>query len=308
MQSKELINNKYIRIKKKGFGVTSNVFKVKDILTNEVYAAKIYKNANIFFDREIEILNTIKEDKNKYIINIIENSKSLTGELSTKDKKYIILEYASKGELYDYINYAGNGLKEKYCKVIFYKILKGIQACHNAGICHRDLKLQNILLDDNFNPKICDFGFATFCNEYLTEFLGTLNYVAPEIILNKPYNGFKADIFSLGVILLNLATSKIGFLEASKLDQYYRLIINEKYETYWNKVGKEINKVSKELKNLYIKMVSPNPDRRPSIEEILNDEWMKEIYVLNTDEFEKLENEIREELLNIKGKLKHKPN
>ena len=307
MQSKELINNKYITIKKKGYGVTANVFKVKDILTNEVYAAKIYKNANIYFDREIEILNTIKEEKNQNIINIIENS-NLTSQLSTKHKNYIILEYASKGELYNYINYTGNGLKEKYCKVIFYKILKGIQTLHNAGICHRDLKLQNILLDDNFNPKICDFGFATFCNEYLTEFLGTLNYVAPEIILNKPYNGFKVDIFSLGVILLNLATCKIGFLEASKFDQYYRLIINEKYEKYWNKVGKEINKVSKELKNLYIKMVSPNPESRPTIEEILNDEWMKEINVLNKDEFEKLENEIREELLNIEEKLKHKPN
>ena len=287
--------------------MTANVFKVKDILTNEVYAAKIYKNANIYFNREIEILNTIKEEKNQNIINIIENS-NLTSQLSTKHKNYIILEYASKGELYNYINYTGNGLKEKYCKVIFYKILKGIQALHNAGICHRDLKLQNILLDDNFNPKICDFGFATFCNEYLTEFLGTLNYVAPEIILNKPYNGFKVDIFSLGVILLNLATCKIGFLEASKFDQYYRLIINEKYEKYWNKVGKEINKVSKELKNLYIKMVSPNPESRPTIEEILNDEWMKEINVLNIDEFEKLENEIREELLNIEEKLKHKPN
>ena len=56
------------------------------------------------------------------------------------------------------------GLGEKYGKVIFRKILEGVQACHNANICHRDLKMQNILFDEQFNPKICDFGFAAFNN------------------------------------------------------------------------------------------------------------------------------------------------
>ena len=82
-----------------------------------------------------------------------------------------------------------------------------------------------------YNPKICDFGFATFNEKNLKDFLGTLNYLAPELILRKPYDGFKADIFSLGVILLNLATCKIGFFEASKNDQFYRLIMTQHYKS-----------------------------------------------------------------------------
>ena len=299
MERKEIINNKYIIIEKRGNGITSDVFQVKDIKTEKFYAAKIFKNSSKFFLKEIEILNSIKKVNNPHIINIIESNITQNGQLPKEDQQYIILEYASKGDLFDYISLTNNGLKEKYCKIIFYKILKGIQACHNAGICHRDLKLQNILFDDNFNPKICDFGFATFNDKNLKDYLGTLNYAAPELFLKKPYDGFKVDIFSLGVVLLNLATCKIGFLEANKYDPYYRLIIAKDYKQYWYKVGKKINKISDELKNLYLKMISFNPEKRPTIEDILNDEWMKEINALNKEEFEKLENKVKKKLLNI---------
>ena len=299
MENKQIINNKYIIIEKEGDGATSNVFQVKEIKTEKVYAAKIFKNSSNFYLKEIEILNAIKKSNNPYIINMIESNITENGQLPAGDQQYIILEYAPKGELFDYISLINNGFKEKYCKVIFYKILKGIQACHNVGICHRDLKLQNILLNDNFNPKICDFGFATFNDKNLKDYLGTLNYVAPELYLKRPYDGFKVDIFNLGVILLNLATCWIGFLEATKNDKYYKLIIDKDYKKYWFKVGKNINKISEELKNLYIKMISFNPEKRPTIEEILNDEWMKEINVLNKEEFEKLENKIKEGFLMI---------
>ena len=78
--------------------------------------------------------------------------------------------------------------------------------------------MQNILIDEFFNPKICDFGFASEIkgrdsSGKLTEFLGTINYASPEIFLHRPYNGVKADIFSLGVILLNLVTCRIGFVQ-----------------------------------------------------------------------------------------------
>lgn len=83
------------------------------------------------------------------------------------------------------------GFQEKYNKGIFAKILKRIQACHSAKICHRDLKIINILLDGNFNRS--------------------LNYDDPEFLLHRSYNDFKADIFILGIVLLTLAILKIGF-------------------------------------------------------------------------------------------------
>ena len=297
MESEDSIDGKYIIIEKKGHGATANVFLVKEPNSNKIYAAKVLKEKSEFFDKEIEVLDTLKPINNNYIVNLIESG---TGNIirvnrpTIQQKQYLVLQYAPKGELFNYIYCPHKGLQEKFSKVIFAKILKGIQACHNAGICHRDLKMQNILVDENFNPKICDFGFATFNTGKLNESLGTLNYAAPEILLNKPYDGFKADIFSLGVVLLTLVSCKIGFKEATKMDPYYRLIMTKHYGQYWNVVSSQIGEVSEDLKKLYNKMVSFRPQERPTIEEILNDDWMKEINDLTKEDYDQLENTIRE--------------
>ena len=299
MENPELIDDKFVIIDKKGHGATANVFLVKDPKTQKIYASKVLKEMSELFDKEVEILNTLKPINMPYIINIISSGIGpiVRANKPTQKRQYLVLEYAKKGELFNYLYWAKEGLSEKFSKFIFSKIVKGIQACHNAGICHRDLKMENILLDDKYNPKICDFGFATFNTGKLNEPLGTLNYAAPEILLNNPYDGFKADIFSLGVVLLNLATCKNGFLEATKRDPYYRLIMTKHFNQYWNVISGKINGISEDLKKLYIKMVSYRPQERPSLEEILNSDWMKEIRELNNKQLQNLENEVREELL-----------
>ena len=300
MESQELIDNKYIIQEKKGNGATAIVFLVKDPDTNKIYAGKVLKESSDLFDKEIEILNTLRPINNQYIVNLIQSGTGpiVRANKPTKTQQYLILEYAQKGELFNYIFCPHRGLQEKYSKLIFAKILKGIQACHNAGICHRDLKMQNILLDQNFNPKICDFGFATINTGNLTESLGTINYAAPEILSHKPYDGFKADIFSLGVVLLTLVTCKIGFGKATKSDPFYRLIMTKFYNQYWSAVKSQIGEVSEEFKKLYIKMISYRPQERPTIEEILNSDWMAEVRNLNNAQLNELESQVREELLN----------
>lgn len=145
---------------------------------------------------------------------------------------------------YSNIYWYKQGLQEKYSKVIFDKILRGVLSLHKAGICHRDLKMQSILLDENYSPKICVFGFATFNTDKLNEPFGTLKYAAPEILSGIPYDGFKADIFSLWVVLLNLVTCKIGFKEATQMDPFYRYIIGNSYIQYWKHVGDQIKGIS----------------------------------------------------------------
>ena len=301
MESQETINNKYIIIEKRGSGATANVFLVKDPNNEKTYAGKVLKENSELFDREVEILKTLMPIKNPYLVNLIEGGSGpiIRASKPTENKQYLVLEYAQKGELFDYIYCAHEGMPEKYSKVIFSKILKGVQACHNAGICHRDLKMQNMLLDENFNPKICDFGFATINAPNLTEFLGTLNYAAPEILQHRPYDGFKADIFSLGVVLITLVTCKMGFKEATKRDPYYRLIMTNHFVQYWNILSNvaQIKGVSESFQKLYNKMVSFRPQERPSIEDILNSEWMEEIRDLNNQQISELENQIREEFL-----------
>ena len=95
---------------------------------------------------------------------------------------------------------------EQQAKFIFNKILKGVQALHGAGIYHADLKLENILLDEQFNPKIANFTFSKIflqnnVNIPIIGKFGTNFYMAPQKFLNIPYYGDKADIFSLDLIM-----------------------------------------------------------------------------------------------------------
>ena len=310
MNSEETIDNKYIIKEKKGKGATAYVFLVEEQNTQKIYASKVLKEPSNLFNKESEILNALKNYNNPYIVNIIDSGTGpiIRANRPTKTSQYIVLEYAPKGEMFNYIYFTQSGLGEKYGKVIFRKILEGVQACHNANICHRDLKMQNILFDEQFNPKICDFGFATFYKKNLDDFLGTESHAAPEVLHHRHYDGFKADIFSLGVILFTLVTFKNGFRKAYKKDLYYRLIMKENYEKFWDFIGNQIPKISDELKKLYLKMVSYKPQDRPSIEDILNDDWFQEIRDLDIEQLTQLENEIREELLKreqtIQKKLK----
>ena len=97
---------------------------------------------------------------------------------------------------------------------------------HRKLIVHRDLKPKNILLDQNLTVKLADFGFATNQNiEALQNQCGTKNYMAPEILESKTYDGLKADVFALGVMFLVLVSGKIPFKKAKMSDFNYKLII-----------------------------------------------------------------------------------
>ncbi len=301
-QEANSIDSKYIILEKKGRGATANVYLVEDKNTKSKYAAKVLKEESPYFQKEIEILKKVSVLKNPFIVNLVQYGE---GPVKTSSKpetnnQYVVLEYASKGELFDYIYCSEKGLSEKHAKLVFYKILKGVEAMHKAGVCHRDLKMQNILVDDKYNPKICDFGFGAELkgedgSGKLKDFLGTQNYAAPEIFLHRPYDGVKVDIFSLGVVLLNLVTCKIGFIQATRHDKYYRCIMAKRYNNYWNLVSGQIGNVSEELKNLYIKMVSFAPEQRPSIDDIFKDPWMMEVTSLDEKSYNELEHEVFEE-------------
>ena len=319
MEIENIIDEKYIILKKIGRGGTAKVFIVKEKESDHIYAAKILKDykdvrkkkmVENIFNKEIRILTHLKQTKNnEYIINYIDNG---SGQIKREERpasinKYLILEYASKGCLFDYIYYPKIGFQEKYSKLIFAKILKGIRACHEAEVYHRDIKFENIILDENYNPKICDFGYAKFNQKKAIENVGTTHYMAPEVYLFKPYDATLIDIFSLGVTLFVLVNRNRGFLEPLINDQFYSFIMEENFDDYWFRLKAEGIGIglSEEFKNLYISMVDPIPQNRPCIEDILNSEWMREIRELNKEQIKELEKEVKEEFMTREKQVKN---
>ena len=186
------INNRYNVIKFKSKGGFGKVYLVEKLEDKKQYAAKVLKK-NASFKNEISIHEKVSKLKCPYMVNLIEFDEGpvKVDSKPTKIRKYLILDYASKGEIQTYLHHSGNGFEERPAKFIFKKILEGVQTLHKFGICHRDLKPGNILFDEKFNPKICDFGFATDTkgeddSGLLTDYVGTTNYAAPEIYRNKP--------------------------------------------------------------------------------------------------------------------------
>lgn len=141
-------------------------------------------------------------------------------------------------------------------------------------VAHRDLKLENILVDEGLNLKVADFGFATYKKVgTLKSYRGTKTYMAPEIKEHKVYDGRQTDMFSIGVILYIIVQGIFPFAEARKDDYYYKLLMEGKLEKYWQKTGGEA--LSDDFKDLILKMLSHDPAKRPTVEELQNHPWMK---------------------------------
>lgn len=162
-------------------------------------------------------------------------------------------------------------------------MLTSIEYMNALKVSHRDLKLENILVDTDLNLKIADFGYASFQKiDNLTSYRGTFTYMAPEIKEGKQYSGLKVDLFSAGVILFILIRGIFPFKEARKEEFFYNLLATEKYNEYWEKV--QGNYLSVECRDLIQKLFSYDPEKRPTIEELKNHPWMTSSKQLSEDD------------------------
>ncbi|KAL5125007.1 CBL-interacting serine/threonine-protein kinase 8 [Glycine soja] len=172
--------------------------------------------------------------------------------LASRTKIYIILEFITGGELFDKIVSHGR-LSEAESRRYFQQLIDGVDFCHSKGVYHRDLKPENLLLDSQGNIKISDFGLSAFPEQgvsLLRTTCGTPNYVAPEVLSHKGYNGAPADVWSCGVIL---------YIEKAQFSCPPSFPVG--------------------AKSLIHTMLDPNPERRITIEQIRNDEWFQKEYV-----------------------------
>ena len=319
LKEKEIgsIGEKYIIYEKIGSGSRSKIFRVKPKGKNidKYYAAKVYKKIkntkNNDFEIEKKILLNLK-NKSPYILNLIDSGEDEIKRIDRKTSKnnYIIVDYMKNGCLFDYIYYPTTGLEEDICKILFFKIFKAIKECHDSNICIRDIKLENILLDDKYNPILCDFGFGKIAKDQISGRIGTLKYIAPEVLSDQYYNGFKVDIFNLAIALYNLISRKpLVTLEKEEIgkkifgeayDNRVKLLFNKEYDQFWDMLGDKKNNFSKELKQLFEKMTLKFPSERIiTINDVLNDNWFKDLNEEKLEENLKKEFDKRNDIVQI---------
>ena len=299
-----ILDKKYNLLEKLDFGATSNVYKVFDTETNEIKVAKVFSEEKSYeYEQELDIIKSVSDLP--YVIKFYSSGEGfLVIEETTFKRKYIILEYA-KGSLFKFITTLKTGFSENTCKYIFNQLILAIKYMHEKGICHRDLKLENTLLVGNdYSFRLCDFGlsicFLDINNQKikLSGTAGSPYHFAPEILAERKYDGEKVDIFCAGICLICMMTGKFGFAEASRNDELYRLIMKKKYNEYWDIIDSN-KKLSQSFKELFVKMVAYRPDNRPTIDEILNSEWLSIIRNANEEELNILKNGMINELNNI---------
>ena len=274
--NENILDNKYNILKKISTDAFKEYYLVKDIKSEKQYIAyikftnELEDNDSFNFKHEVKIMKMVSQLYNPYLVHLNDYGKGtfIYNGVTKTDIKYIIVDYYPNGNLSEYIDYCG-GFKELHAKIIVDKILRGVRALHKAGICNRDLKPSNILLDEHFNPIIYDFVISgIFRNDNgeikLNVMAGTNGFMSPQIRNGKLYSGDKTDIYCLGACLYYLVTG-----------QSPNKIKNEDFLN--NNPSGIMNKFSPELYNLLIRMLAYKEEDRPSVDEILSDKWFDEI-------------------------------
>ncbi|KAJ8312732.1 hypothetical protein KUTeg_010105 [Tegillarca granosa] len=176
-----------------------------------------------FLPRELD--NHCNLARHPHVVQIYET-------FSTDEHVYIVMDYCAKGDLLDLINkHIGDnqrGIGEAASRKIFNQLCQALRHIHNNGIVHRDLKCENVLLDENLDVKLTDFGFSCYVPDrgtLLKTTCGSYAYTAPEVIKCKSYDAFKSDTWSIGIILFAMANGRLPFNDAqlSEMDEEMRM-------------------------------------------------------------------------------------
>ena len=235
------------------------------VLTGQSVALKIIPKINIKqsnsrkrIEKEVSILQ--KLNSAPFVIKLFE---------VFEDQFYVYLafEYAENGDLGKYFE-VKRLFSESRLKSFMQKVFVGMQHIHQQNVIHRDIKLDNLLLDKKMNPKICDFGISSVFVEgvKITDTGGTPAFLAPEVILNEGKINCETDVWSLGVLLFLLTFGQVPF-EANDIQSLYNQILSGRFKI------KNKDECSPELIDLMQKMLTVDVKDRISVKEILQHKW-----------------------------------
>ncbi len=254
----------YKKLKTVGRGKFGKVCQAVDLETGQISAIKIMKNSDPSSRNESRIIGKMDHP------NIIKK----LDDWNEGEVYYLSMEYADLGNLKEYI-ISKNKIQECEARDIFKQIVDGLKYAHQQLICHRDLKLENIVIfEDEGSPSgrkmsIIDWGLSTSFS-YLSlrsSFCGTLPYLSPEMLSKEQYIGPEVDIWSLGVILYFILTKHYPFKGKD--------VNSIKYEIYSGH-SPILPAWSSELKDLLSRLLAVDTDDRIRTRDISDHPWIKE--------------------------------
>ncbi|KAK7205163.1 serine/threonine protein kinase [Myxozyma melibiosi] len=186
----------------------------------------------------------------------------------TETLVWLVLEYCPGDELYTYVLRHGR-LSTDQVQRIFAQLCGAVAYIHTKNIVHRDLKLENILMDKHDRVKLCDFGFTRECEpkRLLQTFCGTICYAAPEMVLGEKYHGQAVDVWALGIILYALLCGELPFDEEDEVQTRLRISNDDPdYPDF----------LPEDALNLLQSILSKRSSTRPSATEILQHPFLSQ--------------------------------
>lgn len=269
-------NSQYKFIKILGSGLHGRVYLIQNIDSQKMYACKKfekrYKHTNEYFVKKLHSEFCLTESmNNKNIIRLYEL-------IEQNDEWYAILEYCENGDLYSYCT--NKRLSVDEIEKLFKQLIDGLEYLHQKGIAHKDIKLENLLLDSECNLKISDFSNSELFkvvlgseNKLCYGLKGSPPYLAPEIYSNTFYDGEKSDIWSCGIILYIFLFNHMPFSSASMSCHSYKHFVKNKDKDN----DSLISRLPKDARVLLLGMLEQDPQKRYSISDIKYNKWFATI-------------------------------
>ncbi|VEU23771.1 DEKNAAC105069 [Brettanomyces naardenensis] len=214
--------------------------------------------------REINALKRLRHPNIVRLVEVLQNDKYIG----------IVLEYASGGELFDYI-LEHRYLKESMACRLFAQLVSGVDYMHSKGLVHRDLKLENLLLDKHKNIIISDFGFVNSfrSNDMMRTSCGSPCYAAPELVIsNQPYQGTKVDVWSCGVILYAMLAGYLPYDDDPQNPDGENIARLYHYITSTRLTFPEY--ITPTPRDLLRKIIVPDPQKRIPLHEVRAHPWL----------------------------------
>jgi serine/threonine protein kinase len=258
-----------------GRGASSKVYRARDVRTGVHVAVKAVRKphhpcspedaaaARRSVERELAALRRIQG--HPHVVRLLDV-------LASRSTVYLVLDLARGGSVQSALEERGRS-EEPAARRLFGQLVSALAHAHARGVFHRDVKPENLLLDERGGLKLTDFGLCAFADRQLgfdgltATACGSPAYVAPEILLKKRYDPCKADVWSCGVVLFSLTAGYLPFNDGNLMGMYRKICSGKFRCPRW---------FSSELRSLIGRLLDPKPDRRIKVGEILSHPWLQQ--------------------------------